>query len=347
MMSNIGLYIHVPFCVKKCPYCDFYSVPHSGWKTKDYEAAVIRNLKRYGLQYDTVYFGGGTPALFPYQIGEILAAADFTEDAEITVECNPDSVDECALVYMKKSGVNRLSFGVQSFSIEELSALGRSHHPERAKAMIHRAAGLGFKNISADLMLGIPHQTEQSLSRTIEELVQLPITHVSAYILKIEPNTVFGKKPPELPDEDAQAALYLQTVNQLAQHGFAQYEISNFAKPGFESRHNLKYWRCEEYIGIGPAAHSYFGGKRFAVPRNLAQFLENEAQPEHPTDESPDPAEERLMLGLRLTEGVPITPALTERLAHIPRHLYKIQNDRLSLTPEGFLVSNEIISLLI
>lgn len=346
-MSNIGLYIHVPFCTKKCPYCDFYSVPHSGWKTNEYAAAVIRNLKRYGLQYDTVYFGGGTPALFPYQIGKILEAADFTDNAEITVECNPDSTDEPALEFLKKSGVNRLSFGVQSLSVEELNALGRTHHPERAKAMIRRAADLGFKNISADLMLGIPHQTEESLSRTIEELTQLPITHVSAYMLKIEPNTVFGKKPPELPDEDTQAALYLQTVEQLTASGFAQYEISNFAKAGYESRHNLKYWRCEEYVGIGPAAYSYFGGKRYAVPRSLAQFLDNETQPEEITDGAPDREEEKIMLGLRLTEGIPLTSNLTERLAVIPRHLYKTENGRLSLTPEGFLVSNEIISQLI
>ncbi len=347
MSKPIGLYVHMPFCVKKCPYCDFYSVPSSGWKTKEYEAAVIRNLKRYGLRYDTVYFGGGTPGLFPYQIGKILEAADFTKDAEITVECNPDSVDEPALELLKKSGVNRLSFGVQSLSIEELSALGRTHHPERAKAMIRRAAGLGFENISADLMLGIPHQTEQSLSRTIKELCELPITHVSAYILKIEPNTVFGKKPPELPDEDAQAALYLKAVEQLAASGFAQYEISNFAKPGYESRHNLKYWRCEEYVGIGPAAHSYFGGKRYAVPRSLARFLENEAQPEEITDGAPDREGERIMLGLRLTEGIPLTSELSERLERIPKHLYKTENGRLALTPEGFLVSNEIISLLI
>ncbi len=348
-MTNkpIGLYVHVPFCVKKCPYCDFYSVPHSGWKTDEYTAAVIRNLKRYGLQYDTVYFGGGTPGLFPYHIGKILAAADFTKNAEITVECNPDSADKPGLEFLKKSGANRLSFGVQSLSIEELSALGRTHHPERAKAMIRHASGLGFENISADLMLGIPRQTEQSLSRTIKELCELPITHISAYILKIEPNTVFGKKPPKLPDEDAQAALYLQAVKQLAANGFMQYEISNFARPGYESRHNLKYWRCEEYIGIGPAAHSFFGGKRYAVPRSLARFLENEIQPEEVTDDAPVKEEERIMLGLRLTEGIPLTSELSERLAQIPKHLYQIRNDRLSLTPEGFLVSNEIISLLI
>lgn len=347
MSKSVGLYVHVPFCVKKCPYCDFYSLPHSGWRTVEYTAAVIRNVRRYGLRYDTVYFGGGTPAMFSQSIAEILAATDFTEDAEITVECNPESVDEDALRLLKSAGVNRLSFGVQSLDGEELKALGREHHPERAKAVIRLAARLGFENISADLMLGIPRQTEQSLEQTIGELCGLPITHVSAYILKIEPNTVFGKKPPDLPDEDEQAALYLQAVRRLGERGFLQYEISNFAKRGFESRHNLKYWRGEEYVGIGPAAHSFFGGKRYAVPRSLARFIGEERQPEEVTDDAVDRAEERVMLGLRLTEGIPLTDELSERLGRIPKHLYKVENGRLSLTAEGFLVSNEIISLLI
>ncbi len=343
----LGLYIHVPFCVRKCPYCDFYSVPYADWKTDDYAAAVIRNLKRYDLQYDTVYFGGGTPALLPYHIGKILEAADFTKDAEITVECNPDSVDEPGLEFLKKSGVNRLSFGVQSLSIEELSALGRTHHPERAKAMIRRAAKLGFENISADLMLGTPKQSAASLSRTIEEVCALPITHVSAYLLKIEPNTVFGKKPPEIPDEDEQAELYLTAVEELGKHGFEQYEISNFAKKGFESRHNLIYWHAEEYIGIGTAAHSYYNGKRFAVPRNLGDFIGREFQEEVITDENPDKYEEKIMLGLRLSEGVSLDERLEKRLDLIPREYYRLENGKISLTPRGFLVSNEIISTLL
>lgn len=343
----IGLYIHVPFCIKKCPYCDFYSVPHNGWKTNEYTAAVIRNLMRYPEKFDTVYFGGGTPSLFPYQIGKILEAADFAKDAEITVECNPDSVDECALVYLKKSGVNRLSFGVQSFSVEELSALGRTHHPERAKAMIRFAAGLGFENISADLMLGVPHQTVNSLTQTIDELCKLPITHVSAYLLKIEPNTPFGKNPPEVPAEEEQSELYLTAVNELGKRGFFQYEISNFAKKGCESRHNLIYWRAEEYVGIGAAAHSYYKGKRFAVPKNLADFLERDVQRELITDENPDKYEEKVMLGLRLVEGILLDERLEKRLALIPREYFAVENGRLSLTPRGFLVSNQIISTLL
>lgn len=341
----IGLYIHVPFCVKKCPYCDFYSGEIT--KTTDYTSAVLRNLSRYPETFDTIYFGGGTPSLLPEIAREVLRAAAHTQDAEITFECNPETVTDRTLQTLKSAGVNRLSFGVQSLDDGELSALGRIHSAERAEEVIRLAHNLGFENISADLMLGIPRQTERSLNRTLERLMSLPITHISAYMLKIEPRTAFGKNTPEIPDEDEQAALYLQTVSRLSESGFAQYEISNFAKRGCESRHNLKYWRCEEYIGIGPAAHSYYGGKRFAVPRDLAAFIEGEAQPVEPTDDHPDLAEERIMLGLRLTEGIPLTAELSERLSLIPKHLYKTENNRLSLTPEGFLVSNEIISILI
>lgn len=341
----IGLYVHVPFCVQKCPYCDFYSGKIT--KTADYTSAVLRNLSRYPEIFDTVYFGGGTPSLLPEIAKEVLRTVSHTQDAEITFECNPETVTDSTLLTLKNAGVNRLSFGVQSLDDRELSALGRIHTAAKAVQTIRRAYDLGFENISADLMLGIPHQTEDSLKRTIDELVSLPITHISAYMLKLEPNTAFGKNPPEIPDEDVQAALYLQTVNRLAASGFAQYEISNFAKSGYESRHNLKYWRCEEYVGVGPAAHSYYGGKRYAVPRDLAAFIESEAQSEIPTDDHPNPTEERIMLGLRLTEGIPLTSELSERLPLIPKHLYKTENNRLSLTTEGFLVSNEIISILI
>lgn len=345
MNKPIGLYIHVPFCVKKCPYCDFYSGEIT--KTAEYTSAVLRNLSRYTETFDTIYFGGGTPSLLPEIAREVLRAVTLTPNAEITFECNPETVTDKTLLALKNAGVNRLSFGVQSLDDNELAALGRIHSAERAEEAIRLAHNLGFENISADLMLGIPRQTEQSLNRTLERLTSLPITHISAYMLKIEPRTAFGKNPPSVPDEDEQAALYLQAVSRLSESGFSQYEISNFAKAGYESRHNLKYWRCEEYIGIGPAAHSYYGGKRFAVPRDLAAFIEGEAQPVELTDDHPDQAEERVMLGLRLTEGIPLTAELSERLSLIPKHLYKTENNRLSLTPEGFLVSNEIISILI
>ena len=345
-----GLYIHVPFCQKKCPYCDFYSLPYSPEKAEEYKNAVVRNLSRYSKEeFDTVYFGGGTPALICDKIGEILDAADLAENAEITVECNPESLNENALRELKKAGVNRLSFGVQSLIENELSALGRAHSPQTAKDAIMLAHSLGFENISADIMLGIPNQTLDSLKRTIDGLGGLPITHVSAYLLKIEPNTVFGRKSGEidLPDEDLQAELYLRAVEMLSQRGFMQYEISNFAKAGFESRHNLIYWRAEEYVGIGPSAHSYYDGWRFAVPKNLARFLDNELQPTEITDFSPDKNEERILLGLRLSEGIRLSEKIKRRLILIPREYYKLSSDRISLTPRGFLVSNEIIATLL
>lgn len=343
----VGLYIHVPFCVRKCPYCDFYSEKFSREKSEKYTAAVVRNLKRYPEKFDTVYFGGGTPALISGKISDILREVRFSEDAEITVECNPDVVNENVLAQLKNAGVNRLSFGVQSLNERELAALGRLHGAESAKKAILLARSLGFENISADLMLGVPQQTVKSLYETIDELCALPITHVSAYILKIEPNTPFGKNPPEIPDDDGQAELYLAAVEQLEKRGFRQYEISNFAKLGFESRHNLIYWRAEEYVGIGAAAHSYYDGKRFAVPRNLAEFLENDVQREIVTDENPDKYEEKVMLGLRLREGIPLDERLEKRLRLVPREYFRVEGGRISLTPRGFLVSNEIITTLL
>ena len=345
----VGLYIHVPFCRKKCPYCDFYSLPYNEKSAEEYTSAVIRNISYYNRKYDTVYFGGGTPILIAEHIGEILENTDFAENSEITMECNPCEMTEETLDLLRQAGVNRISVGVQSLDNRELSALGRTHSAEEAAKSIERAYKAGFRNISADLMLAVPEQTPESLSRTLKGLSELPITHVSAYLLKIEPNTVFGKKPPIVPDDDQQAELYLQAVRELSEKGFGQYEISNFAKPGYESRHNLKYWRREEYLGIGPAAHSFLFGKRFAVKRNLREFVESERQIEVITDECPDETEERIMLGLRLSEGIPeeLWKSVEKRLKFIPKKYYSVENGRLSLTAEGFLVSNEIISTIL
>ncbi len=348
-MSDLGLYVHVPFCRKKCPYCDFYSVGFREDTAEQYADAVIRNLRYYGECYDTVYFGGGTPILLARHIPRILAECGLAENAEITVECNPCEMDGETLKILLGAGVNRLSVGVQSAVDTELAALGRRHNFAEAAEAIYLAHDTGFENISADIMLCIPGQTESSLGYSINALTELPITHVSAYLLKIEPNTAFGKKPPPLPDEDAAAEMYLQAVRQLESAGFAQYEISNFAKRGMESRHNLKYWRRDEYLGIGAAAHSFYKGKRFAVARDMRGFIESEHQTEVVTDNAPDETEEKIMLGLRLSEGIP--KPLWERvqggLPLIPERYYKIENERLSLTAEGFLVSNGIISTLL
>ena len=344
-----GLYIHVPFCLTKCPYCDFYSVPFSQKAAREYADAVIRNLERYDEPFGSVYFGGGTPILLAPYLKEITEHVRIESGAEITVEANPCMCVPKTLEELRAAGVNRLSIGVQSLNDGELSALGRRHTAVQAEQAVLAAKSAGFDNISADIMLATPKQTEKSLSETIDRLVSLPIAHVSAYLLKIEPNTPFGKNPPELSlDEDETAELYLSAVSDLAAAGFAQYEISNFAKNGFESRHNLIYWRREEYLGIGPAAHSFYNGKRFAVPRDIRKFIGSPVQDEAVTDGSPDETEERIMLGLRLTEGIPeeLWKPHEKRLRFIPREYYTIKNGRLSLTPRGFLLSNEIITLL-
>lgn len=348
-MSNPGLYIHVPFCRKKCPYCDFYSVGFREELAEQYANAVLRNLHAYNERYSTVYFGGGTPILLSKHIPRILAEIHRECSAEVTVECNPCEVNAETLKILYDCGVNRLSIGIQSAVDSELKSLGRAHNFGQAKQAVLTAKEVGFNDISADIMLGIPGQTPESLMFTIEQLSGLPITHISAYMLKIEPNTAFGKNPPILPDEDETAELYLTAVRELELHRFIQYEISNFARRGMTSQHNLKYWRREEYLGIGAAAHSFYNGKRFAVERNLREFIESERQIEISTDENPDETEERIMLGLRLTEGIkkPLWERVKSGLPLIPKEYYKIENERLSLTPKGFLVSNEIIATLL
>ena len=347
-----GLYIHVPFCLRKCPYCDFYSVPFEESLSERYAQALIRNIRAYGGEFDSVYFGGGTPILTADSMGEIIGAAQIANGAEITVECNPCEMNPKTLGTLLKAGVNRLSVGVQSLDDEVLKALGRRHDAQTAEKAIIEAKEAGFENISADIMLATPRQTADSLKRTLERLGELPLTHISAYMLKIEPNTAFGKNPPELPDEDETADMYLQTVRELAEYGYKQYEISNFAKAGFECRHNLKYWRREEYLGIGAAAHSLYEGRRFYVERSVDDFISAQRQRAIAEGESPDEREiyeERVMLGLRLAEGISeeLYKPLLKGLKFVPEKYYSLKDGRLTLTAEGFAVSNAIISALL
>lgn len=347
-----GLYIHVPFCIRKCPYCDFYSVTKTDL-TDDYTAAVVRNIKARSISADTVYFGGGTPSLLTAkQIAAMLSAvSDIAPNAEITMECNPNSVEEKYLSEIFAAGVNRISFGVQSLSDKELSALGRLHDSETAVKAINAAYKAGFRNISADLMLATAYQTPETLSETIEKLVTLPLNHVSAYMLKIEEGTPYGKSDTIrtlIPDEDETADMYLEAVQKLEENGFAQYEISNFAHKGFESRHNLKYWRCEEYFGIGPSAHSYINGVRKACPPSVEDFIGSELQQEAVTENNGGENDEKIMLRLRLTqEGIPLSVLAQEKLPNVEllkKHgLLKQSGERIMLTPNGCLVSNEII----
>ena len=347
-----GLYIHVPFCLSKCPYCDFYSEKFSKTSAESYKDAVIRNLRDCNDSFDTIYFGGGTPILLSDKLSEITSIVHKNNKCEITVEANPCCATEVALSALVTAGINRISFGVQSFSKHELSQLGRRHSNEQAINAINLAHRYGIENISVDIMLGTPLQTKESVRETIDMISSLPVKHVSAYMLKIEENTPFGKNPPHLPDEDETCEIYLSAVEQLEAIGLKQYEISNFAVPGYESRHNLKYWRCEEYLGIGPSAHSYYNGKRFYVERNLNDFINAEKQQVVIDEENPNSFDEFAMLRLRLTEGLLFSDCkkfgvsretIIKRASLIPQNLAKISNDSISLTPEGFLISNAII----
>lgn len=358
-MMQAGLYIHVPFCVRKCPYCNFYSVPAKPELLAAYTEAVCRNLRAYGtdVSVDTVYFGGGTPSLLsPEQIGRILDAAaacfSLSKYAEVTLEANPATVTQRQLHQLRCCGVNRLSLGVQSLHDRQLQRLGRLHTAQEAIDMVEYAAAVGFENISCDLMLALPKQTAVELEQTIRQLTAMPIAHVSAYLLKIEPGTPFALRhvADNCPDEDMAADFYLQTVAQLERAGFAQYEISNFAKPGFESRHNCKYWNCEPYLGIGPSAHSCWNGARFSVPSSVQTFLQAPVQISELEDAQPCTREERIMLGMRLTEGVP-SVWLAEKMSLVERFcqagfLCK-REGRIAFTPQGFLVSNTILAELL
>ncbi len=363
-MNTLGLYFHVPFCGKKCSYCNFYSVCYSKQQTELYIEAVLRNIRHYGDKrtiVDTVYFGGGTPSvLTSEQIFTILECVNdnFTvcDSAEVTLESNPSTLTFDKLKKLRYSGINRLSIGVQSMRDDELRFLGRLHNSERAVKAVEDAFSAGFDNISCDLMIALPNQSDLSLEYSINRLTELPIRHVSAYILKIEEGTPFDCDDVKniLPDEDKSADLYLKMCELLEKRGFMQYEVSNFAQKGFESKHNTRYWKCLEYLGIGPSAHSCFNGKRFAVPDDIENFINSEIQPTFITDESPCGFEEYSMLRLRLKEGL-LLSRVPEKRRDIEKKLpslvkagyVEFDGKTVSLTRKGFLMSNSVIEYLI
>lgn len=353
---SAGIYIHVPFCAVKCPYCDFYSVRFSRGTVMQYAEAVCRNLAALpeNLRADTVYFGGGTPSLLPAEmiagmLKTIRQRCFLADDAEITLEANPLTATAEALAEWRNSGINRLSLGIQSFDAEILRILGRKHTPEQGLQAIRRAKEAGFSNLSIDLMLGLKQHTESLWQRELETAIAQPVTHISAYLLIIEEQTPFGSNPPDLLDDDALADRYLQMHNVLTANGFSHYEISNFALPDYESRHNTKYWRLEPYYGIGPAAHSCYGGVRYAMPRDLAAFCAAQLQTQTVTEPHAETESERVMLGLRLREGIRLDsiPQSRARLMQrakpmIPEYLL-CDGETLRMTPQGWLVSNAVL----
>ncbi len=362
-----GLYIHVPFCSSKCPYCDFYSLIAPDELKDQYTDAIIKNIilynKRVGGAFSTVYFGGGTPSLLgSKRLIKILNNIDRTADCEVTVECNPSDLcknwDMKAMDVLVKAGANRISMGMQSAIESERKALGRHADREQIKHAVELVKQSGIDNFSLDLMLGIPHQTIDSIKKSIGFCAENGAKHVSSYLLKIEQGTPFEKveKLLNLPDEDECCDMYLAACECLEEYGYRQYEISNFAVPGYESRHNLIYWDCREYLGLGASAHSFFGGKRFYFERDINKFIEN---PEPIQDGEGGSFEEYVMLRLRLTEGLKsenvkarfgfdIPPEMLERAKKFEQNgMAKVTENSISLTSKGFLVSNSIIAELL
>ena len=265
MNNKAGLYIHIPFCKSKCPYCDFYSVKYDKALSEKYADELIKTMADYSGEFDTVYFGGGTPSILESElIAKILTSAknhfDIDKNSEITIECNPSKNLEKDFYNYAKCGINRVSIGMQSARNEERFALGRSAGQTEVAKAVNDAKKAGISNISLDVMLGTPKQTLSSLDETFEFIDKMNVTHISAYMLKIEEGTRFFdlKDRLALPDEDTVCEMYLKTIKSLESLGFNQYEISNFSKPSFESKHNIKYWILDDYLGLAKV-HTPFG----------------------------------------------------------------------------------------
>ncbi|MDD6643911.1 MAG: radical SAM family heme chaperone HemW [Faecousia sp.] len=371
--KRLGIYIHIPFCKSKCEYCDFYSIGGSRDRrvTDDYLQALadhIREAGRLAPEYlvDTVYFGGGTPSFFGAEnlekiLDEIHKSFRLSVEAEITLEANPDSVTLQSMKKLVRAGFNRISIGVQSDDDEMLKKLGRPHNFHQAKQALTLARQAGFGNISLDLMYGLPNQTLTAWKETVLRIVGLRPEHISCYALKVEEGTPLWsyKELANLPDDDTQADMYLAASDILRDYGYEHYEISNFAKKGFASKHNLKYWTGGEYLGFGPTAASDFAGKRFTILRDLQGYIQGIAKKETVLSECETiPARERageyVMLRLRTSDGIsaeeyerqylmPFAP-LEKAMQRFREKGYAVyENDRWHLTEPGWLVSNQII----
>ena len=369
--------MHIPFCVSKCSYCDFYSFsPESEDFKKSYVSAMMLQMEDISAAcrahtVDTVYFGGGTPSLLPISqvnrlIDSIKRNFKLDKDAEITFEANPGTVDLKYLKALRKLGINRLSLGLQSANDRELKDLGRIHTLADFGETYNSARKAGFGNISVDVMYGLPSQSLESFKKTLEYVTSIEPEHISLYCLKIEEGTPFYERRASLalPDDDTEYYMYVSDVYILSGCGYNRYEMSNFAKGSRYSRHNLKYWNCDEYIGIGAAAHSYFGGERYSVIRNAETYIDGLEILEAGISiidksemiEKNESMNEYVMLRMRLDEGVD-SVQFKERYGRdfgqtFGRYLDEYIKDgfvrkvggRYFFTTKGMFVSNYILS---
>ena len=359
-MTGFGVYIHVPFCDRRCDYCDFATWTDRHHLMEAYaEACVTDLIRRYdrGLvpPATSVFFGGGTPSLLPAELlVGILAAVRCRADAEVTVECNPDTVTAPLLAAYRAGGVNRLSFGVQSMAPHVLSALGRTHDPASVEQAVAAARETGFDNYNLDLIYGAAGETLADWQRTLDAALALDPPHVSAYALTVEPGTPLARRigagEVGAPDDDDQAEKYLTADAALTAAGRPWYEISNWARPGRECRHNLLYWAQGEYLGIGCAAHGHSpAGRRWwnvRTPDRYIALIGQDAAPEggHEVLSGPDRDHEAAMLALRTSGGVADGPAAGSLVAD---GLAERRGGRVVLTPAGRLLANEATTRLL
>ena len=383
-MMPLAIYIHIPFCQRKCPYCDFITYAGREGQYDAFVEALARDIIETGRalgrpQVRTVFLGGGTPTVLePYHLQSIFQALhtgfDILPDAEITSEANPGTVDVSRFETLRALGVNRLSMGVQSFDNEELRFLGRIHTADEARAAFDLARRVGFENINLDFMFGLPEQSPETWRHTLQTAIDLQTEHLSLYSLTVEPGTALAawvaRGQVSAPDPDLAADLYEMAQEALAAAGFVQYEISNWARgpvgddqlPRFASRHNVVYWRNEPYLGFGPGAHGWYGGVRRAVVNDVGDYIRRvEAGESYWSMEEPIPTElemgETMMLGLRLVGagveraafrqrfGMDVTEVYPDQISSLlAAELIELTPDRVRLTPQALLIGNEVFA---
>ena len=366
-MKRLQLYYHFPFCLSKCIFCAFYSKPAvSKDVINQYIGALIRQTAAFAAEcrseyeISSVYFGGGTPTVAGAEslisvLNAVKSNFRLTDNAEITLEANPRTVSYDELSKLRNAGFNRLSLGAQSFNNATLSLLRRAHTAEDFVCSFEEARKAGFDNISADLIFALPEETTQMLMHSVRSLIKLNPEHISVYGLSIEKGTPLWKQRAEFhfPNEDEEEEQYYALCRELSDAGYCHYEISNFSKPGCESRHNTGYWKRVPYFGFGAAAHSFFRDRRFSAPPDTEQYINKSKNGCFaPTDYEcsvpigpEEAASERIMLGLRLAEGIVLDKPVPQYV--FDNGLAVCKNGRFCLTEKGFRVSNAIIASLI
>ena len=377
MNDSLGVYIHIPFCASRCAYCDFCSLAGADSLKPRYHEALLQHITESEDRFvpyivDSVYFGGGTPSHYgAIRIDELFSElkyrASVLKSAEVTLEANPDSVTPRELGILRRAGINRISLGMQSANDDILQLLGRRHSHRQTVDAAQNIRNAGFENLSIDLIYGLPSQTRREWADTLSRALELRPEHISCYGLKLEEGTLLHRQyadSPFIPDDDEQADMYLYTVETLQSYGYPQYEISNFALPGYESRHNLKYWQQGDYMSFGASAHSLVSNVRYSYTSNVRGYISGVLEGQSVIDSHDiisryESAAEYLMLGLRTVEGISgekysaiaggdfsALERLFEGLAE--RGLaQKRENGNWRLTPRGFLVSNTVIGMLL